>query len=166
MIDPNLADALRFWSVIAVGSLIGLLGAYFREQHEGRSPDRKWVDQRLGIMPFLMSAASAVSDLFKLSTQIALFVSALFSMLAYDLVRVIALRTLKKVAGEGEVDGIKLPSDATVEVPASTGKPEVLTVHATPPPPVRAELRKAFPAKPEHDREIDRLIDELGDTDV
>lgn len=164
MIDPDLADAIRFWVVIAIGSLIGLLGAYFREQHEGRKPDRKWVFQRLGIMPFLALAASAVADLFKLSTQIALFVSALFSMLAYDLVRVIALRTLKKVA-DG-IDDIKLPSDATVEVPAGTGKPEVLTVHPTPAPPLRGELRKAYPAKAEPDQQLDGLIAELGDTDL
>uniref|UniRef100_UPI0035CA56AB hypothetical protein n=1 Tax=uncultured Sphingomonas sp. TaxID=158754 RepID=UPI0035CA56AB len=164
MIDPDLADAIRFWVVIAIGSLIGLLGAYFREQHEGRSPDRKWVAQRLGIMPFLALAASAVADLFKLSTQVALFISALFSMLAYDLVRVIALRTLKKVAGE--LDSIKLPSDVTVEVPAGSGKPEVVTVQATPAPPARAELRKAFPAKAERDPEIDRLIDKLGDPEL
>ena len=113
-------------------------------------------------MPFLALAAAAAADALTLSTQVAAFVSAIFSMLAYDLVRVIALRTLKKVGG----DILKLPSDAAVEVPGGKGPPEILTVHVAPSPPARAELRKAFPAKPEHDDGLDRLIDKLGDTDL
>jgi len=154
-------EGTRFWLIIAVGSLVGLLGAYGREQHEGRTPDRKWLVGRLCIMPFLAITASAITDTMHLSGQVAAFVSAIFSLLAYDLVRVIALRTLKKAAG-GE---IKLPSDAAVEIPGSAGAPEVLKVKTTPGTPMRGELRQAIPFAPA-DPDLNQLLDGLGEPEV
>jgi len=159
-------EGTRFWLIISIGSLLGLLGAYGREQHEGRAPDRKWLLDRLCVMPFLASAAAALTDTLHLSGQVALFVASIFSLLAYDLVRVIAMRTLKKAAG-GE---IKLPTDAAVEIPGGKGKPDVVKVKTTPGVPMRGVLREAFPAKPEHDAGMDRLLDQIperwGDPEV
>ena len=150
-------EGARFWLIILVGSLVGLLGAYGREQHEGRAPDRQWLVGRLCIMPFLAFAAAALADTMHLSGQVSAFVAAIFSLLAYDLVRVIAMRTLKKAAG-GEV---KLPSDAAVEIPPSADGATVLKVKTTPGTPLRGELRQAFPAKPEHDADMDRLLGQM-----
>jgi hypothetical protein len=155
-------EGTRFWLIIAVGSLVGLLGAYGREQHEGRAPDRKWLVGRLCIMPFLAFAAAALSVMMNLSGQVMAFVAALFSLLAYDLVRVIAMRALKRAAG-GE---IKLPTDAAVEIPAGNGTPEVVKVKTTPGTPLRNELRQAFPAKASHDRALNRLLDDLGEPEL
>lgn len=153
-------DLVRFWAIIGTGSLVGLLGAYGREQHEGRAPDRKWLIGRLCIMPFLAFAAAAAADTMKLSAQVSAFVAALFSLLAYDLVRVIAMRTLKRAAGD-----LKLPTDAQVEIEAGAS-PAVKVTTVAPAPPLRAELRQAFPAEPDHDPEMDRMIGELGDPEL
>ena len=154
-------EGTRFWLIIAIGSLVGLLGAYGREQHEGRTPDRKWLGGRLCIMPFLAVAAAALTDLMHLSGQVAAFVAAIFSLLAYDLVRVIAMRTLKRAAG----GDIKLPTDAAVEIPATNRGPTVVTVKPlAPAAPMRAVLRQAYPAKAEHDADMDRLLEQMPDT--
>jgi hypothetical protein len=159
-------EGIRFWLIISIGSMLGLLGAYGREQHEGRAPNRKWLIDRLCVMPFLASAAAALTDTLNLSGQVALFVASIFSLLAYDLVRVIAMRTLNKAAG-GEV---KLPTDAAVEILPSPGKPDVIKVKVTPGVPMRGVLREAYPAKPEHDTDMDRLLGEMperwGDPEV
>lgn len=152
-------EAVRFWVIIAIGSLVGLLGAYGREQHEGRDPNRKWLVLRLCVMPFLALAAAALADTLNLSTQVAAFVAALFSLLAYDMVRVIAIRALKKAAA-GELD---LPTDARIEVPAGADVPAVIKVQATPGTPMRGELRKAYAARPDHDAKIDQLLSQVGD---
>lgn len=152
-------EGIRFWLIIGTGSLIGLLGAYGREQHEGRKPDRRWLGLRLCVMPFLALAAAAAAETLHLSGQVAAFLASVFSMLAYDLVRVIALRALKKVAA-GEVT---LPTDAAVEVPGGKGVPEIVKITTAPATPMRGELRKAFPVKPAHDATLDGLIDRLSD---
>lgn len=87
---------------IAASLLVGLLAAYARERHEGRVPPREWLVNRLLLMPFLALAAAAGIDSLDLPTRPAMFATALLSLLAFDALRAMAARGLRKIAGEIE----------------------------------------------------------------
>lgn len=165
MLDWFKSEAVRLWAAILIGIGIGLAGAYGKERHEGRTPDRHWLFNRLLIYPFLGLAAAFVAESFSLSPTKASFVASLLSLLAFDAVRILAARFMKRT--EDAIDAVVKAADAglPVEIPAGTDVPQRVALDIPTPPaqtvPARNELRKAFPAPGKHDRGLDDLLNRL-----
>lgn len=83
--------ALVVW-MIGIGLMAGLIGAYGRERHEGRTPSAQWWFTRVLLMPFLAMAASAAAEAFAFSPQRAGFIAALLALLGYDAIRLLTAR--------------------------------------------------------------------------
>lgn len=166
LLDWFKSEAVRLWAAILIGIGIGLAGAYGKERHEGRTPDRHWLFNRLLIYPFLGLAAAFVSESFSLSPTKASFVASLFSLLAFDAVRILAARFVKRT--EDAIDAVIKAADAglPVQIPAGTDIPRRVSLDIPPPTAesvvTRNELRKAFPAPGKHERSLDELIEKLG----
>lgn len=141
-IDETL-DAASY--MILIGLLAGLSGAYGRERHEGRQPDRNWWLNRILLMPFLAICASAGTAAMKLSGEMTAFVASILSLLAYEAVNKIVARVdrlerqsrglISKVddASGGEAlfvisDGEDGHSKLQVEVPPRDATPAQLAV--------------------------------------
>ena len=119
-------ESARFWTALVVGSGVGFMAAYGREQHEGRAPSRRWVVNRLLAMPFLALMAAAGAEAFALPSRVATFLAALFSLLSYELIRVVTTRSLKRAADK--IDELVKAGETVAELDAMPETPPVTHV--------------------------------------
>lgn len=141
-IEELTGQPLRFWLIVAFGSLIGLAAAWGREQHEEKSATRKWLVNRLLLMPFLALSAAALSEQFGWSRIVTAFAAGLLSLLGYEALRVLTTRTL--AAGEARIAELIGPSGAATVQAGDEGVVVVATPAATPAEATGAALRRAF----------------------
>jgi hypothetical protein len=83
--------------VITAALAAGIAAAYGRELEANRRPDRNWWIRRLLIIPLLVIAATAATELFGLSKSGAAFTAAMLSIGGYDVIRLIEARWLRRV---------------------------------------------------------------------
>lgn len=123
------SDIVRFWAAIILGICIGLAGAYGKERHDGRNPDRRWLINRLLIYPFLALCAAAAAETLALTRTKTAFAAAILALLAFDALRAISTRFMK-ATGES-IDQIVQPLKALPVIEShqasSDGPPSVLT---------------------------------------
>ncbi len=138
------------WVAIAIGLSGGLLGAVGRERHEGRTPDPDWWINRLLVMPFLaiVAGAASVTVLSNMPKAVSTFVAAVLSLTAYDAVRMIETRSLKRAADL--LGGARDLSEPDTMVEVAKGGGVVKVEHPGAPSDVGRALRKAHHA-PVHD---------------
>lgn len=165
-----LNEPARLYAVIVLGLAIGLAAAFGRERHEGRKPDGNWLFNRLLLMPFLAGCSIVIVRTAGLSSEAALFVAQMLSLLAYDGLRVMRMRALKKLAGEEAAAEIQQElagrEEAVVKLPRSESTAaaviEIVSARETP---ARKELRQAYPPPSDQPGDFSRLIDGLKDID-
>lgn len=83
--------------VIAVALAAGVAASYGRELEAKRRPDRSWWIRRLLIIPLLVIAATAATDLFALSKSASAFTAAMLAIGGYDAIKLIESRWLRRV---------------------------------------------------------------------
>lgn len=166
-----LNEPARLYAVVALGMMIGLAAAFGRERHEGRKPDRNWLANRLLLMPFLAGCSIVIVRTAGLSSEAALFVAQMLSLLAYDGLRVMRTRALAKLAGEESASEMAddLNSvgheEAVFRLPRSDGASGLIEVVGARETPTRKELRQAYAPPKQCPEEISKLIDDLKDVD-
>lgn len=167
-----LNEPARLYAVIVLGLAIGLAAAFGRERHEGRKPDGNWLTNRLLLMPFLAGCSIVIVRTAGLSSEAALFVAQMLSLLAYDGLRVMRMRALAKLAGEEAAANIESEieraggEEAVVRLPKSESTAgaviEIVGARETP---TRKELRQAYPPPKGQPDDITRILDGLKDID-
>lgn len=153
--------ALYFF--ILLGMMVGLLGAFGRERHEGRRPGGDWWLNRLLLMPFLAGAGTAAAVAFALPNPVAHFVASLLSLMGYSALPEIMNRLLdwlgpkRTMAGSVDPELIKPAAHRPTVDPERVRAPDEETAPL-------AKLRDVVPLAPNPAGD-EALLGRLADTD-
>ncbi|HEU0135375.1 MAG TPA: hypothetical protein VFR28_11180 [Allosphingosinicella sp.] len=104
--------------VIAIALAAGVAASYGRELEARRRPGTDWWIRRLLIIPLLVIAATAATELFGLSRSGAAFTAAMLSIGGYDAVKLIEGRWLRRM-GVGEEEAPRRDPAAPEQRPSS-----------------------------------------------
>ena len=96
MSQPLFPEDAATCLAIAAALAAGIAASYGRELEANRKPDRSWWIRRLLIVPLLVIAATAATEMFGLSRSGAAFTAAMLSIGGYDVIRLIEARWLRR----------------------------------------------------------------------
>jgi len=159
------------------GSLLsGLVGAYGRERHEGRSPDGSWWLTRACAMPVLAIISYWLIDQFHLSNPQGALATAILSMMGYEAIAIVLDRAKKRGSqiADAAIGGVQATPRPYVSVVDTddAGRPtahvEIVEVDKPAQNGVGAALRsslKGAVAEPLPDDMTD-LVNRLGDPEL